>query len=254
MLAVLSPAKKLDFTASPADTGESFPRFQKDANTLARSARKLSQTDLQGLMSISEDLAKLNKARFKGFQQASDATNSKQAMLVFAGDTYQGLQAPSFDCEDRTWAQDHLRILSGLYGLLRPLDRIQPYRLEMGSRLANPKGANLYAYWSDRLARALDDDANGAPVVNLASMEYFRAANEKAMNSRVVHVDFREERNGALKMISFFAKRARGTMARFMVKNRVDRIEGLKEFNLDGYGFRTDLSDDNRLVFTRTAG
>lgn len=253
MLAVLSPAKKLDFTPAPADVEESFPHFQKDANTLARTARRLSKDALKRLMSISDDLATLNKARFKGFQDASDTTNSKQAMLVFAGDTYQGLQAAGFDAADRAWAQDRLRILSGLYGLLRPLDRIQPYRLEMGSRLANAKGPTLYAYWADRLARALDAAADGGPVVNLASMEYFRAANEPAMQSPVIHVDFREERNGELKMISFFAKRARGSMARFMTLNRVDRAEGLKDFNYDGYAHRADLSEPGRLVFTRKA-
>lgn len=253
MLAVLSPAKKLDFTPPPADVEDSFPRFHDDAVKLARAGKRLTLTELRGLMHISDDLARLNRDRFAAFSENPDATNSKQAMLAFAGDTYLGLQAASFDAEDRTYAQDHLRLLSGLYGVLRPLDRIQPYRLEMGSRLKTRKGANLYAYWGDRLARQLDEDSAGAPIVNLASMEYFKAANEAAMKSPVIHVDFREERNGELKMISFFAKRARGTMARYMVRNRVQTLDGLKAFDWDGYAIHEDLSSDQRLVFVRAA-
>lgn len=253
MLAVLSPAKKLDFSPVGEDVTATLPDFQEDATKLARAANRLTIAGLRSLMSISQDLAKLNKARFKDFAETSDDRNSKQAMLAFAGDTYTGLQAVGFSADERDYAQDHLRILSGLYGLLRPLDRIQPYRLEMGSKLKTRKGPTLYAYWGERLAQALDTASGGAPVVCLASNEYFKAANETKMASPVIHVDFKEERNGELSMISFFAKRARGTMARYMIANRVDRAEGLRDFDWDGYRFRKDLSEENRLVFSRAA-
>lgn len=252
MLAVLSPAKKLDFEPLP-DMPASEPALQKDANRLVTLARKLSVSDLQGLMHISEDLAKLNKDRFKAFAKTGEPASAKQAMFAFAGDTYIGLDAAQFDAGDVDYAQDHLRILSGLYGVLRPLDRIQPYRLEMGSRLANKEGSTLYAYWGKRLAKALDQAADGAPVVNLASSEYFKAANAKAMTSPVIEVAFKEERDGQLKMIGFFAKRARGAMARYMIQNRVDRIEGLRDFDLDGYRFNSGGSTDASLLFTRPA-
>ena len=253
MLAVLSPAKKLNFDPVGPDVLATAPEFQLDANRLNRIAKKLSVSELRSLMHISEDLAKLNKDRFKSFAKESDETNSKQAMLAFAGDTYTGLMAETLGAEDREYAQDHLRILSGLYGVLKPLDRIQPYRLEMGSRLANKQGPSLYAYWGTKLSRALDSASDGAPVINLASSEYFKAANEKAMKSPVVTPSFKEERNGELKMIGFFAKKARGAMARYMIQNRVQSVDGLKDFNLDGYGFRPDLSDDRSLVFSRKA-
>lgn len=251
MLAVLSPAKKLNF--DPLDDGfaQTFPDFQDDANALASVARKLSVSDLRNLMKISEDLATLNKDRFTAFATASDARNSKQAAFAFAGDTYTGLQAESLDADDVEYAQDHLRILSGLYGVLKPLDRIQPYRLEMGSRLKNAKGTNLYAYWGDRVGAALDDIANGV-VMNCASNEYFKATG-KNMTSRVITPAFKEERAGDLKMIGFFAKKARGSMARFMVQNRIQDPEGLKDFDLDGYKFQPDLSAENDWVFTRKA-
>jgi len=253
MLAVISPAKKLNFDPAPVDVEQSLPEFQPDANHLSRLAKKLSVSDLRNLMHISEDLAKLNRQRFLAFAKASDETNSKQAMLAFAGDTYSGLSAADFNAEDRAYAQEHLRILSGLYGVLRPLDRIQPYRLEMGSRLANKAGPSLYAYWGNRIGKALDLAAAGAPVVNLASNEYFKAASKKTMKSPVIETAFKEDNDGELKMVGFFAKKARGAMARFIVQNRVEMLAGLKEFNHDGYGFRSDLSTEGTLVFTRKA-
>lgn len=253
MLAVLSPAKKLNFDEKPLGLIETHPEFQADANRLVQIAKKLSVSDLRGLMKISEDLAQLNKERFKSFAKESTEDNSKQAMLAFAGDTYVGLDAETFSQEDHTYAQDHLRILSGLYGVLRPMDRIQPYRLEMGSRMANKEGPSLYAYWGDKLAMALDTASGGAPVVNCASTEYFKAANAKKMKSTVITPSFKEERNGELKMIGFFAKRARGSMARFMIQNQVDTVSGLKDFNIDGYVFQPKLSDDSNLTFTRKA-
>ena len=253
MLVVISPAKKLDFEPAGADVARSLPAFQADANRLVRIAKKLSVEELRGLMSISEDLAKLNKARFKGFAKESTEENAKQAMLAFAGDTYQGLAAETFDAGDRDYAQDHLRILSGLYGVLKPLDMIQPYRLEMGSRLANKEGPHLYAYWGGRLAKALDQASGGAAVVNCASSEYFKAANQKVMKSPVITPEFKEDRDGDLKMIGFFAKKARGAMARYVIQNRVESVDGLKDFDLDGYRYQPKLSDGAKMVFTRPA-
>jgi len=251
MLAVLSPAKKLNFDALDKDLGESQPAFQADANRLAKIARTLSVSDLRGLMKISEDLASLNKKRFASFAAASDELNSKQAAFAFAGDTYTGLQAGNMEADDLAYAQEHVRILSGLYGVLRPLDRIQPYRLEMGSRLKNKAGNNLYAYWGDRIGAALDEAAQGV-VINCASIEYFKATGQ-AMASRVITPAFKEERDGGLKMIGFFAKKARGMMARFMVLNRIEDPEGLKDFDLEGYRFQPKLSVENDWVFTRKA-
>ncbi len=249
MLAVLSPAKKMNFDPLEKDFGESRPAFQTDANSLAKIAGKLSVSDLRALMKISEDLAILNQKRFAGFAASSDERNSKQAAFAFAGDTYTGLQAWNMEPDDVAYAQEHVRILSGLYGVLRPLDRIQPYRLEMGSRLPNPAGPNLYAYWGARIGAALDAQANGV-VVNCASIEYFKATG-KAMAARVITPAFKEERDGGLKMIGFFAKKARGMMARFMVLNRIEDPEGLKDFDLDGYKFQPKLSGENDWVFTR---
>ncbi len=251
MLAVLSPAKKLNFDPLADGFAQSLPEFQNDANTLAKIASKLSVSDLRGLMKISEDLASLNKARFAAFAPASDEQNSKQAAFAFAGDTYTGLQAENLETDDVVYAQDHIRILSGLYGVLKPLDRIQPYRLEMGSRLQNKAGTNLYAYWGDRVGAALDQASDGV-VVNCASNEYFKATG-KNMTSRIITPSFKEERDDELKMIGFFAKKARGMMARFMVLNRIEDPEGLKGFDLEGYKFQPELSGENDWVFTRKA-
>lgn len=251
MLAVLSPAKSLDFNPAPEGTAHSLPDFQADANRLVQIAKKLNVEDLRKLMKISEDLAQLNVNRFKSFAKASTEENAKQAALAFTGDTYQGFQAWDLDADQLAYAQDHVRIMSGLYGVLRPLDLIQPYRLEMGSRLENKEGKNLYAYWGTRLGKALDQASGGDAVINLASNEYFKAASAKTMKSRVITPEFKEEKGNELKMVGFYAKRARGAMARYMVENRVDQIDGLKDFNTDGYGFRADLSSDDIWVFSR---
>ena len=248
MLAVISPAKKMNF--EPVDgIDATTPDFVTDANTLAQHARKLSVSDLRAMMKISEDLAKLNRDRFQAFSETPDTRATKQAAFAFAGDTYTGLQADSLSSDDLDYAQNHLRILSGLYGVLRPLDRIQPYRLEMGRKLATKSGNTLYAYWDDRIGAALDAASDGV-IVNLASNEYFKATGKK-MTSRVITPAFKEEREEGLKMIGLFAKKARGAMARFIVQNRIETIDELKEFNTDGYGFRSDLSGENDWVFSR---
>ena len=251
MLAVISPAKSLNYDPVPNGTPSSLPEFQDDATRLARTAKQLPLKGLRQLMSISDDLARLNKARFQAFEPASTPQNSKQAALAFNGDTYQGLEAWTMSDEELEYSQEHLRILSGLYGLLRPMDLIQPYRLEMGSRLKTRRGTNLYAYWGDQLAKAVDDAAQGAPVINLASSEYFKAAKPQKLKSQLITCSFKEEKDNGLQMVGFFAKNARGAMARYIIQNRVDQLDGLKDFDTNGYRFRADLSDESNFVFSR---
>ncbi len=254
MLTVISPAKKLDFDRADGKIPSTQPVFGQDAYALARTARRLSVADLQKLMRISENLARLNQGRFRDFAETPDADTVAPAVLAFAGDTYQGLEATTLDVDEITYAQDHLRILSGLYGLLRPMDLIQPYRLEMGSRLATRRGKNLYAYWGDRLSQALNAQAAGVGtrlLLNCASVEYFSAIQPEALTLDIITPVFMEERGGPPSIISFYAKRARGAMARFVIQNRISDVDGLKDFDSGGYRFRADLSETTRLVFTR---
>lgn len=254
MLAVVSPAKKMDFDAADPALPASRPDFPEDTDILAETARGLSRSELQQLMKLSDKLAELNHQRFKAFSSTPGEDETKQAVLAFSGDTYTGLDAGTLDADDLAWAQDHLRILSGLYGVLKPLDRIQPYRLEMGRKLTNPRGGDLYAFWGTKLANALDAalESHQAPVVvNLASNEYFKAANAKAMKARVITPVFKEEQDGVLKMIGLFAKRARGMMARYIIVNRLEDPEGLKDFTEGGYKFQPGLSSDDEWVFVR---
>lgn len=248
MLVCLSPAKKLDM--SPTDARATVPGFASDANALAEAAGKLSQNELQKLMGISADLAKLNADRFAHFGEME----SKPAALAFAGDTYQGLEAGSLDPAEMDWAQDHLRILSGLYGVLRPRDAIQPYRLEMGSKLKTDRGKTLYDYWGTRIAEALNRHAAdvGADVlVNCASQEYFGAVDRDALKLRVVTPVFMEDKGGEPKVVSFYAKKARGAMARFIVQNRLTDEDALQDFDTGGYAYRSDLSETDKPVFVR---
>ncbi len=255
MLVVISPAKRLDLSPVPG-IAPTEPVFQAEANRLASHARQLTLTQLKSLMDLSDDLARLNRDRFRKFQEQSTPDNSKPAVLAFAGDTYQGLEAGSLDAETLDYAQDHLRILSGLYGVLRPLDAIQPYRLEMGSRLKTRRGSNLYDFWRDAPARALNDAARAVgtdTLVNCASQEYFGAVDLKVLKLRVIEPVFMEDRGGAPKIVSFFAKKARGSMARFIVERRVTDPEGLKDFDMGGYAFQPDMSEGDRWVFLRGA-
>jgi uncharacterized protein len=250
---ILSPAKRLDFSDPATEVPATAHRMTEDVRSLSVTARRQTQADLRRLMGISADLAKLNQARFKAFDP--DSKEGLQATFAFAGDVYQGLDARSLPADDLGWAQDHLRILSGLYGLLRPLDRIQPYRLEMGTRLKTRRGSSLYDFWGDRISKALNADAEGhadPTLVNLASQEYFGAVDAKALKLPVVNIHFREEKDGESRIISFFAKKARGTMARYAIENRIDRAEDLKAFDRDGYGFQVSPSTENDWIFTRT--
>lgn len=249
MLVVISPAKKMDM--SPAVGVEtSTPAYAAQAADLAAVARELDIAALQKLMHISEKLAALNVERFQNF----GTQDTKAAALAFAGDTYQGLEAATLDADEIRYAQDHLRILSGLYGLLRPLDAIEPYRLEMGSRLATKRGKSLYDYWGDRLAQGLNEQAQqtgSSVLVNCASQEYFGAVDLNALKLRVVTPVFMEEKGGTPKVVSFYAKKARGAMARYVMQNRITEAEDIKGFDLGGYQHKPDMSDGDTWVFLR---
>ena len=252
MLVVISPAKRLDW--SPVGAEVTQPDFQDDALRLVKTARNLTLGDLQKLMDLSPDLARLNRDRFKSFEPEPTPEATRPAALAFAGDTYQGLEAGTLDPEELDWAQDHLRILSGLYGLLRPLDAIQPYRLEMGSRLKTRRGKSLYDYWGDQIAKALLAQAKVLgtdTLINCASQEYFGAADTKALKLRVITPVFMEEKDGKARIVSFFAKKARGSMARFIIQRRIAEPEGIKDFDLGGYRFQPEMSEGDRWVFLR---
>jgi uncharacterized protein len=249
MLTVISPAKRLAEPPPPLPKGmdPTRPAFTTEANRLAGIARGLGVEELRALMDISEPLARLNADRFRAFRLYP-------AALFFAGDTHVGLEAKTLDPDTLLWAQDHLRILSGLYGLLRPLDAIQPYRLEMGSRLANPKGETLYAFWGKRLSRALNDQAKAIgteTLVNCASQEYFGAVDLKALKLRVITPTFLEEKGTKATIVSFFAKQARGAMARFIAEHRLTDPAELTGFESGGYRYSADRSKPDRPVFVR---
>ena len=254
MLVVISPAKRLDW--ADRDVATTAPDFQGDAIRLARTARNLTLGNLKGLMALSDDLARLNRDRFRAFEDAPEAQNTRPAAFAFAGDTYQGLEAPSLDAEELAFAQDHLRILSGLYGLLRPMDAIQPYRLEMGSRLKTRRGTNLYDYWGGDLSKALNAqaEATGSNVlINCASQEYFGAVDRRALKLKVITPQFMEDKGDGNppKIVSFFAKKARGAMARHIIQTRAVTEEAVLDFDIGGYTHRPELSKSDLPVFVR---
>lgn len=251
MLAVISPAKSLDFKRPLPPLAATAPRFGEEADAMARAAARLPRKKLGALMHISDALAELNAARFRGFAEQP----ARPALYAFAGDVYVGFEVRSLEEEAVRFAQDHLRILSGLYGLLRPLDAIRPYRLEMGTRWAPGRPKDLYAYWGDRIAAAIAADLDGVggdTVINLASKEYWHAAEPHLPAAvRVVEIDFREEGPAGLRFNTFAAKRARGMMARYICEHRLDDPEALKAFDSDGYAFDPDGSDGDRWRFRR---
>lgn len=252
MLIVLSPAKALDFTAGPESAPLTSPELADQTAELAKTTRKLTAPDLKRLMGLSDNLANLNRERFRAFDPASE--DGLQAAFAFNGDVYTGLKARELDRRALAWAQDHVRILSGLYGVLRPLDAIQPYRLEMGVRLRTKRGPTLYDFWGGRIAEALNQAAAGhkdQALVNCASNEYFGAVDRKVLKLPVVTCRFLEEKDDQARMISFFAKKARGLMARFAVDNRIDRAADLRGFDSEGYRFVPELSRDDELTFAR---
>lgn len=256
MLFLISPAKSLDHETPPHVTAHTRPLFVEQAAELVDVLRQKSPQQIATLMDLSDKLASLNVARYEAWSPRFTAKNSKQAVLAFDGDVYGGLDAKSLSADDLDWLQAHLCILSGLYGVLRPLDRMQPYRLEMGTRLKTAHGANLYAFWGRRIADYLNERAaadRSPVVVNLASEEYFKAVDLKTLRPRVLNVVFEERKGGSHKVISFFAKRARGLMVRWAVQHRASTPEQLKAFDVEGYRFDSTASGPDRFVFRREA-
>ena len=254
MLMVVSPAKSLDFE-TPAQTRKSTePRFLADSKKLVSDLQKLRPEEFSELMNISEALGELNFARYANWQLPFDLNNAKQAIFAFKGDVYIGLEAEQFSGHDLNYAQKHLRILSGLYGILRPLDLMQPYRLEMGSRFRNKNGKSLYDVWGDKLTDSLNTELaeqKSKVLVNLASKEYFGSLKTDKLDAKVISPVFKDYSNGKYKILSFFAKKARGSMAAYIIKNRIDSPTRLKEFDVDGYRYSEEDSTPSTPVFLR---
>jgi len=250
MLTLLSPAKSLDLTPFDGGIPPTEPRFSEQSAKLLKSLKRLKPKHIAELMDISQALSELNYERYQGFEDQIPGA----AAFMFDGDVYSGLEARTLDAAGLEWAQNHIRILSGLYGVLRPLDLIRPYRLEMGSQLKTGRTESLYQFWGDTLAKSLTQELKaqgGDTLVNLASAEYSRAALTKALKAKVISPRFLEIKGNEAKIVSFFAKKARGLMARYMIDNCIDRIDGLKDFKVADYQFRSDLSTGVNWVFTR---
>jgi uncharacterized protein len=254
MLFLLSPAKSLDYDTPAEGVPHTLPQFVSQSAELIGVLKHKTPAQISQLMDLSDNLAALNVARYEAWRPKFSQKNSKQAVLAFNGDVYEGLDAKSLKLKDLEWAQEHVCILSGLYGVLRPLDWMQPYRLEMGTALANSRGQNLYHFWGDGIAQHLNKQlaTHKTPVViNLASQEYFKAVDRKVLNARVIECVFEDYKGGKYKVISFFAKRARGLLARYAIEKKIQNPEKLKDFKVEGYTYAAAESDDNRLVFRR---
>lgn len=254
MLIVISPAKTLDYESPLATEKYSFPELTSHSSELIQECRKLTPADISALMKVSDKIAGLNAARFEQWSETFTQQNSRPAVLAFKGDVYTGLQAETMNDMQFDYTQSHLRILSGLYGVLKPLDLMQPYRLEMGTKLANPRGSNLYQFWgeliAEKLNQALSEQGDNV-LINLASNEYFKAVKQSALDATVVTPIFKDEKNGQYKVISFYAKKARGMMARYIVDNGISSIEQLTQFDTAGYYFVEQESTATELVFKR---
>ena len=254
MLIVLSPAKTLDFESPIKVNKTTEPDFIPRSAELISTLRTMPPAQIGSLMSISDSLAQLNVARYASWSKKFTPDNSRPAMLAFDGDVYEGLDARSLNARQLDWAQKHLRILSGLYGLLRPLDLMQPYRLEMGTRLATKRGKDLYAFWGDQITEALNESltvAKAQALVNLASEEYFKSVKPAKLDRPVITPVFEEWKGGGYKIVSFFAKRARGLMARYAIEHKLTKPEQLKDFDSEGYGFDAKASNEARWIFRR---
>lgn len=254
MLAIISPAKTLDFESAVRKLPIFQPHLIDYSEQLIEICRQLSPQDIASLMSISDKLAGLNAARFVEWTKEHNEQNSRAAIFAFKGDVYTGLDAESLSDEDISFAQSHLRMLSGLYGLLRPLDLMQPYRLEMGTKLTNTKGKDLYAFWGNVITQAVQqalDEQGDNVLVNLASDEYYKSVKESRLQAQIVKPIFLDNKNGRYKVVSFYAKKARGLMCRYIIQNRLTHVDQLKDFDLGGYWFDTTASTENELVFKR---
>lgn len=254
MFALVSPAKKLNFTNEAPCSDFTQPMFQSQSQELINILKETPRSRLKALMSLSDKLTDLNYERYQNYSQPFDPSNAKQAIYAFRGDTYVGLDADSLSNADVLYAQDHLGILSGLYGVLRPLDLMQPYRLEMGTKLANGSGENLYDFWGNTLAEKCEElvqEHQDKTIICLASNEYIKAIPVNGLSVPFITCHFKELKDGVPKVVGLFAKRARGAMARYIVQNKIDRPEDLKEFNLDGYSFDALLSDHQNFIFVR---
>jgi hypothetical protein len=250
MLLVISPAKTLDYS-NPEYSSHTQPDFPGEVKDLVGVLRKKSASEISKLMHLSDSLASLNEERYKTFRETFSPENSKQALLAFKGEVYAKMEADQFSAADLEFAQQHLSILSGLYGLLKPLDLIQPYRLEMGTSLKTKKGTNLYQYWGTKISKALNEVGQGKTLVNLASQEYFKAVDQKTLKLPVITIHFKEHKEGKYQVVGFFAKQARGLMARYAILNRITDPEQLKIFREEGYEFSDPLSSDQDWVFVR---
>jgi cytoplasmic iron level regulating protein YaaA (DUF328/UPF0246 family) len=254
MLTVISPAKSLDFENPVPSIKTTQPRFLKQSQMMIEQIKQLAPQDIAQLMKLSDKLSVLNYDRYQAFETPFTKNNAKAAVFAFKGDVYQGLDAETLSVEELNFAQNHLRILSGLYGVLKPLDLIQAYRLEMGIKFPNKSGKNLYEFWGDTLNQSIQkelDKSDSSILINLASNEYFKAVKAKQLTSKIITPIFKDYKNGQYKIISFFAKRARGLMSRYIIQNEINQPEGLKEFDLAGYKLDSKLSQNNELLFTR---
>ncbi|MEL6865379.1 MAG: peroxide stress protein YaaA [Bacteroidota bacterium] len=253
MIVLISPAKSLDFSDSIVKS-YSQPRMLEQSESLVKTLKKKSAKNLKELMKVSDNIAQLNVERYRNFQTPFTPENAKQAVLAFNGDVYTGLEADGFSEEDMVFAQQHLRILSGLYGVLKPLDLIQPYRLEMGTRLKQGRKKNLYEFWDDRITNTINEDLEQSPsniVLNLASKEYFHSVKPNVLNGELYHVEFKELRDDKYKVISFNAKRARGMMANKIIKKQITTIAPLKRLSIDGYRYKASMSEKHKLLFVK---
>ena len=252
MLVVISPAKTLDFQTPARTNIVSTPGFLEDSQVLIERMRELAPADIAKMMKISDKLSVLNSTRYETWSLPFTPDNAKQAMLAFKGDVYTGLDAETLSPEQDKYAQQHLRILSGLYGILKPLDLMQPYRLEMGTKLSNARGKDLYQFWGDKITDSLNAElAQNDVLINLASNEYFKSVQPKKLNARIITPVFKDTKHGVQKIISFYAKKARGLMTRYIIENNIANAETLKDFDVAGYQFEANQSSENEWVFTR---
>ncbi len=254
MLIVVSPAKTLDFETKPKSTIHTVPDFLDDSQELINKLKKFKSQDVIDLMGVSEKIADLNVERFNQWEKPFTSDNAKQAVLAFKGDVYTGLDAETMKANDFKFAQKHLRILSGLYGLLKPMDLMQPYRLEMGKKLETKRGKNLYQFWGEQITDALNSQLKSLKsdvLINLASNEYFKSVKPKLLDAEIITPAFKDYKNGDYKMISFFAKKARGMLSRYIIDNRITNADDIKSFDVDGYKFNSKMTDGKIWTFTR---